>query len=49
MSQSNCYKWLIVVEGKTDVRTYHRLLTDNGVNENNFRLHGMNGKNLVLL
>jgi hypothetical protein len=44
MSQSNRYKWLIVVEGSNDVNFYHHLLTENGVNKNDFRLHGMNGK-----
>jgi len=47
MSRSNHYKWLIVVEGKTDIRTYYHLLTYHGVNKDDFRLHGAGGKEFV--
>jgi hypothetical protein len=47
MNQSNHYKWLIVVEGSNDTDIYHRLLTDHGVNKNDFRLHGAGCKEFV--
>jgi len=47
MSRSNRYKWLIVVEGKTDANTYHKLLTDYGVDKKNFSLISVRGKEHV--
>jgi len=47
MSRSNCYKWLIVIEGNKDVSIYHHLLTDHGVNKNDFHLLGISGKGFI--
>ena len=41
------YKWLIVVEGRTDVRTYGGLLVRYGVNERDFWLAFAHGKDRV--
>jgi hypothetical protein len=47
MSKSNRYKWLIVVEGDTDVETYSNLLTHYGVSANTFSLFSAQGKGFV--
>jgi hypothetical protein len=47
MSQPNHYKWLIVVEGETDVNTYGSLLVGYGVKKNVFSLFAARGKGNV--
>jgi hypothetical protein len=47
MSKNNRYKWLIVVEGGTDVRTYSNLLTHYGVPTDDFSLFSARGKGRV--
>jgi 5S rRNA maturation endonuclease (ribonuclease M5) len=43
VSKSN-FKWLIVVEGRTDVETYHNLLIKYGINKDDFRFFSMGAK-----
>ena len=47
MSRSNNYKWLIVVEGISDVGTYKNLLAQFGVAESDINLFSADGKTRV--
>ncbi|MCL2158033.1 MAG: hypothetical protein FWH48_01350 [Oscillospiraceae bacterium] len=47
MSGSNHYKWLIVVEGNTDAKTYENLLVRYGAKKNDFCLVSAHGKSYV--
>jgi len=47
MSGSNHYKWLIIVEGNTDIKTYGNLLVKYGVKKDDFRLVSTRGKGFV--
>ena len=47
MSGAGKYKWLIIVEGNTDVKTYRNLLSTYGVNSNDFYLISAHSKGVV--
>ena len=47
MSETNKYKWLIIVEGKTDVKTYRKLLSTYGVNDSDFYVISAGIKGIV--
>ncbi len=47
MNKENQYKWLIIVEGKTDKKTYEKLLTLSGVDKNDYHLVSAHGKERV--
>jgi hypothetical protein len=47
MSTPLRFKWLLVVEGSTDVKTYVRLLTHYGVDKNSFLILPAHGKGSV--
>jgi 5S rRNA maturation endonuclease (ribonuclease M5) len=47
MSKQNHYKWLIVVEGDTDVETYSQLLKRYDVNADDFAIFSATGKGNV--
>ena len=47
MSAANQYKWLIVVEGSTDVGTYSYLLSKYGANESDYILFPVRGRSFV--
>ena len=46
MSGVSKYKWLMVVEGSTDVKTYGKLLSTYGVNCSDFYLISACGKGI---
>ena len=47
MSRTSKYKWLIIVEGSTDVKTYGNLLSTYGVNSSDFHLVSARIKGIV--
>jgi len=46
MSRASNYKWLIIVEGITDVKTYRKLLSAYGVDISDFYLISACGKGI---
>jgi hypothetical protein len=47
MRRASQYKWLIVVEGNTDIKTYEKLLVFYNVNKDDVRLVSAHGKGFV--